>query len=203
VLLAVKERRWRIETGYGVEGILPDGLCGEIGRNFMVPYLKDAKYSEGLYYGVVAIAKVISQNAKAYYIDSLQGVRIISKSPEVPVFLYLFAPIFFFVWNLPWPFIIGFPFTLLFAIVFFNTSPILGILVILGYLASLLVRFNYWNKLPPQERKSFFGPQNYGGTWSGGYGGGGFGGGGFGGGGFGGGGFGGGGGGGGGAGGGF
>ena len=72
--------------------------------------------------------------------------------------------------------------------------------MILGYLASLFVRFNYWNKLPPQGRKSFFGPQNYGGTWSGGYGGGGFGGGGFGGGG---GGFGGGGGGGGGAGGGF
>ncbi|MBM3244669.1 MAG: TPM domain-containing protein, partial [Candidatus Omnitrophica bacterium] len=40
ILLAVKERRWRIETGYGVEGILPDGLCGEIGRNQMVPYFK-------------------------------------------------------------------------------------------------------------------------------------------------------------------
>ena len=38
VLLAIKERRWRIETGYGVEGILPDGLCGAIGRTYMVPY---------------------------------------------------------------------------------------------------------------------------------------------------------------------
>ena len=32
VLLAISERLWRIETGYGVEGILPDGLCGQIGR---------------------------------------------------------------------------------------------------------------------------------------------------------------------------
>jgi len=49
VLLAVKERRWRIETGYGVEGILPDGLCGEIGRTYMVPYFKENNYSEGLW----------------------------------------------------------------------------------------------------------------------------------------------------------
>jgi len=63
VLLAVKERRWRIETGYGVEGILPDGLCGEIGRNYMVPYFKQAKFGEGLYYGVTAIAKIIAKDA--------------------------------------------------------------------------------------------------------------------------------------------
>ena len=42
VLLAVKERRWRIEAGYGIEGILPDGRCGAIGRTFMVPYLRMA-----------------------------------------------------------------------------------------------------------------------------------------------------------------
>lgn len=58
VLLAVKERRWRIETGYGVEGILPDGLCGEIGRNYMVPYFKQGKYAEGLYNGVLKIYSI-------------------------------------------------------------------------------------------------------------------------------------------------
>ena len=63
VLLAVKERRWRIETGYGVEGILPDGLCGEIGRNYMVPYFKEGNYGGGLYQGVRAIADVIAKDA--------------------------------------------------------------------------------------------------------------------------------------------
>ncbi len=63
VLLAVKERRWRIETGYGVEGILPDGLCGEIGRNYMVPYFKEAKFGEGLYQGMRAIANIIAKDA--------------------------------------------------------------------------------------------------------------------------------------------
>lgn len=63
VFLAVKERRWRIETGYGIEGILPDGLCGEIGRNFMVPYFKEGKYSQGLYYGVEELVRVIAADA--------------------------------------------------------------------------------------------------------------------------------------------
>jgi len=61
VLLAVKERRWRIESGYGVEDILPDGLCGEIGRNYMVPYFKDGNYGQGLYQGVLRIAGEISK----------------------------------------------------------------------------------------------------------------------------------------------
>lgn len=63
VLLAVKDRAWRIETGYGVEGILPDGLCGEIGRKYMVPYFKEGKYGEGLYQGVLKIYEIISGEA--------------------------------------------------------------------------------------------------------------------------------------------
>jgi len=63
VLLAVKERRWHIETGYGVEGILPDGLCGEIGRNFMVPYFKEGKFAQGLYSGVARIAQIIANDS--------------------------------------------------------------------------------------------------------------------------------------------
>lgn len=64
ILLAIKERRWRIETGYGIEGVLPDGLCGEIGRNYMVPYFKEARYSEGLYQGALQIAKIIAKDSQ-------------------------------------------------------------------------------------------------------------------------------------------
>jgi len=39
VLLALEERRVRIEVGYGLEGILPDGLCGHIIRRVMGPDL--------------------------------------------------------------------------------------------------------------------------------------------------------------------
>lgn len=65
LLLAVKERRWRIETGYGMEGLLPDGLCGEIGRQYMVPYFKTGDYSQGLYQGVFRIYQVLSKDVSA------------------------------------------------------------------------------------------------------------------------------------------
>lgn len=177
VLIAVTERRWRIETGYGLEGILPDGLCGEIGRNHMVPYFKQGRYGEGIYNAVAAIARIIAKDADAS-LSSLEGVQLKKYREPVPIFMYFFAPIFFFLWNLPWPFIIGLPFTLIFALAFYQMSPILGILVIIGYIGSLVARYRYWSKQPPKKRGSFFGTQSYGGTSGGGGGFGGFGGGG-------------------------
>jgi uncharacterized protein len=61
--LAVTERRWRIETGYGMEEVLPDGLCGQIGRDYMVPLFKRGAYGEGLLNGVKAAAAGIYRHA--------------------------------------------------------------------------------------------------------------------------------------------
>lgn len=63
ILLVVNDRLWRIEVGYGMEGTLPDGLCGELGRTYMVPYFKNGNYGEGLYYGVSELANVIGQKS--------------------------------------------------------------------------------------------------------------------------------------------
>ncbi|MFA6281630.1 MAG: TPM domain-containing protein, partial [Candidatus Omnitrophota bacterium] len=93
ILLAVKERRWRIETGYGVEGILPDGLCGEIGRNYMVPYLRKGNYGDGLYEGVKAIVNVIAKNNNVSLSISANPVQVgyVEKSIAFPF------PILFFI----------------------------------------------------------------------------------------------------------
>jgi uncharacterized protein len=99
VLLSIKERLWRIETGYGVEGILPDGLCGAIGRNFMVPYFKQGHYGEGLYQGVARIASVIAENEHVN-LETLSGlgaagVKNASPSQDsISPFFVLFVVIF-------------------------------------------------------------------------------------------------------------
>ncbi|MDI6704580.1 MAG: TPM domain-containing protein [bacterium] len=61
VLLAMDERKVRIESGYGVEGILPDGLCGEIIRYKMVPYFKKGDFGSGVAAGVITIASKIAE----------------------------------------------------------------------------------------------------------------------------------------------
>ena len=63
ILLALKERRVRIETGYGVEGILPDGVVGEILRLHVIPHLKQGDYGKGLMNAMSAVSDVIARNA--------------------------------------------------------------------------------------------------------------------------------------------
>ena len=63
VFLTVKERKLRIETGYGVEGILPDGLVGQIMDDHMVPFLKKNQFEMGLMNGTAALAGIIAKDA--------------------------------------------------------------------------------------------------------------------------------------------
>ena len=63
IFLTVKERKMRIETGYGVEGILPDGLVGEIRDKYMIPFLREGNYGKGLMNGMTAIGAVIANDA--------------------------------------------------------------------------------------------------------------------------------------------
>lgn len=63
VFVTVKERKIRIETGYGVEGILPDGLVGEIRDRYMVPFLKKDQFGEGLLNGTLAVSQVIAKHS--------------------------------------------------------------------------------------------------------------------------------------------
>lgn len=63
IFLTVKERKIRIETGYGVEGILPDGRVGEILDKYVVPFLKEGNYGKGLYNAMYACSAYIAKDA--------------------------------------------------------------------------------------------------------------------------------------------
>ena len=61
ILLALQERKVRIEVGYGLEGILPDGLAGQIIRRTMIPYFKQENYRQGIINGTIAVIHQISR----------------------------------------------------------------------------------------------------------------------------------------------
>jgi uncharacterized protein len=63
LVIALNERKYRIEVGYGLEGILPDSLVGGIGRQYLVPYFRKGDYSSGIYAATLAIANKIAQEA--------------------------------------------------------------------------------------------------------------------------------------------
>lgn len=59
ILIAIDERQWRIEVGYGLEGDITDLESNRIAQDYLVPELSEGNYGEGLYYTVVAIANEI------------------------------------------------------------------------------------------------------------------------------------------------
>ena len=59
-LVAVRDRKLRILTGYGLEGILPDGLVGQIQDEAIVPEFKAGRIGAGIERGVRELASRIA-----------------------------------------------------------------------------------------------------------------------------------------------
>jgi uncharacterized protein len=75
IFLTVKERKIRIETGYGVEGILPDGLVGQILDEYVIPFLKKGEYGQGLANAIIVVSGIVAKNANV----SLSGQPVIQR----------------------------------------------------------------------------------------------------------------------------
>ena len=62
LLFAIQDHKYRIEVGYGLEPILPDGKVGGIGRE-AVPQLKQSDYNGAILLMTSRVANVIAQDA--------------------------------------------------------------------------------------------------------------------------------------------
>jgi uncharacterized protein len=74
-LVAVQDRRMWITTGYGLEGVLPDGKVGEIRDRVILPSFRAGQYAEGIVRGTEALAAVILAQAGAATAEPLAQVR--------------------------------------------------------------------------------------------------------------------------------
>jgi uncharacterized protein len=63
--LALKDRAYRFDIGYGLEGVITDAAAGQIGRDVLVPYLKQGQYSQGIYEANLRVIRRIAGNDKA------------------------------------------------------------------------------------------------------------------------------------------
>jgi len=59
LIVAPKDRKLRIEVGYGLEGTMTDGIAGSIIRNAITPFFKNNDYDRGIDEGVRAIINVL------------------------------------------------------------------------------------------------------------------------------------------------
>lgn len=61
-LMVMDQRRWVFETGYGLEGTLPDVMLKRIGEGYLVPKLREGKPGEGLLESFTLIAEIIRKD---------------------------------------------------------------------------------------------------------------------------------------------
>ena len=84
IFVAVKERKFRIETGYGVEEVLPDGLVGEIRDRYAIPFLRKGDYGRGLFNTVSAISDILARHAGVSLGEQSRGVHPARTAPSFP-----------------------------------------------------------------------------------------------------------------------
>jgi uncharacterized protein len=65
LVVSIADRKLRIEVGYGLEGVLPDGRAGQIIRESIVPAFKQQHYSAGILSGVDAILAQLNTDPPA------------------------------------------------------------------------------------------------------------------------------------------
>ena len=115
-LIAPKERKLRIEVGYGLEGAINDALAGRIIRDTIVPWFVKDDYSTGIVNGVVEAITILNKkyqlgfdtaSASNINVSSMKHIKgtegnIIGKILKVVVLIFI---IFLFIKN-PWAFLI-------------------------------------------------------------------------------------------------
>lgn len=70
-VVAIGDRKYRFEVGYGLEAVLPDSLLGSLGRQVLVPYFKQGRYGSGISAATGEILRILAN----HYEVSLAGVN--------------------------------------------------------------------------------------------------------------------------------
>jgi uncharacterized protein len=103
LIAAKKEKRIRIEVGYGLEEFIPDGLAGEIIRSQIRPYFKEGRYGSGMKQGVESVIRILAKK-KGIPLDERvrKGKKSILDSPLffdgvvfILFFLFILSRLFF------------------------------------------------------------------------------------------------------------
>ncbi|HBC84993.1 MAG TPA: hypothetical protein DCZ30_06300, partial [Clostridiales bacterium] len=82
LLLALEERKFRVEVGYGLEGALPDAKTGRIQDEYIIPYLKNNNWNEGIKNGFSAFLNIIADEYDVD-IEQEQAIKVGNESSDI------------------------------------------------------------------------------------------------------------------------
>ena len=91
VLVAPNEKKIRIEVGYGLEAILPDGLAGEVIRQEFLPSFKQGDFNDGIKNGVKRICEIIEHPEEGKPSSQIDSISFSYLFPFL-ILAFLLAP---------------------------------------------------------------------------------------------------------------
>ena len=99
ILVATGDKKMRIEVGYGLEGIIPDGKAGRIRDDYMIPFFKQGETEKGIINGPFAIASEISIPSDFNSLSNMSSSSQTSseKTSGSDIFIFLIFIILFIV----------------------------------------------------------------------------------------------------------
>ena len=91
-LIVTQDRKIRIEVGYGLEGVLPDSLAGDIIRQVIAPQFRQGRFREGIRAGIAAIMAATGGEYKGTPRRRPEpwAARVLASFSSVPAFLYVY-----------------------------------------------------------------------------------------------------------------
>ena len=95
VVVALNDRKYRIEVGYDWEGVLPDGYVGQVGREYFVPNFKAGRYGQGTFEAAAVLAQTIAED-KGVALTGMPKIRPMAPRSGFVRTLAGFLPILFF-----------------------------------------------------------------------------------------------------------
>ena len=95
ILFVLNQKKVTFETGYGLEGVLPDAICKRIQIQKMIPEFKKWNYDTGLMAGIVSAAAVIKKEPIPE-----EPKTVIAWNEILPIAggLYLILAVFSIIW---------------------------------------------------------------------------------------------------------
>lgn len=94
LLIAVDDRKMRIEVGHGLEGVLTDAICSRIIRNEMAPNFRRGDYDAGVILAINGIVRVIGGEYSAEETVT-EGLPVSGKERAlIGIFVFLILGVF-------------------------------------------------------------------------------------------------------------
>lgn len=94
LLIALNDKKLRIEVGYGLEGAIPDALASSIIRNVIAPHFKKGNYYDGIAAGIEAIIAAAAGEYEADKIASDEEDNLHEIIPFILIMLFVLLSFF-------------------------------------------------------------------------------------------------------------